>query len=256
MEILPRPGPGVVAGVAPADLDQADLDQPKVSQAKVNQAKVNQAKVNQAKVNQAKVNQAKVNQAKVNQDSELALSVRIWRRSSKDLANEWTPSSSSVAETSAKSMPASASRASRDAAPAGSASIVRAIVAWSRTASIVWAGIVLTVSGPISVSTYSRSGYAGFFVDVDAHSGRWTWAPLAANASQRGPENAWPKCWYASWAWATAAWPRRARIAWSPPSPRPPASCSSRRSISVSTRLTKNDATLCTFDRSVAPDAR
>ena len=60
---------------------------------------------------------------------------------------------------------------------------------WSENASIVASGSVLTVSGPISSSTYSVSGYAGFFVDVLAHSGRCTRAPRAASASQRGPEN-------------------------------------------------------------------
>ena len=43
---------------------------------------------------------------------------------------------------------------------------------------MVASGSVLTVSGPISSSTYMVSGYAGFFVDVLAHSGRCTTAPL------------------------------------------------------------------------------
>ena len=50
-------------------------------------------------------------------------------------------------------------------------------VPWSANASIVASGRVLTVSGPISSSTYSVSGYAGFLVDVLAHSGRCTTAP-------------------------------------------------------------------------------
>src|SRR6185437_505058 len=92
-------------------------------------------------------------------------------------------------------------------------------VPWSSSASMVCDGMVFTVSGPMRESTYSRSGYAGFLVDVDAHSGRCTLAPFAASASHRGPANALTKCWYAICAWATAAFPRRARIAWSPPSP-------------------------------------
>ena len=45
---------------------------------------------------------------------------------------------------------------------------------WSRKASSVAGGTVLTVSGPIKVSTYIVSGYAGFLVLVEAHSGRCT----------------------------------------------------------------------------------
>jgi hypothetical protein len=47
-------------------------------------------------------------------------------------------------------------------------------------------GIVLTVSGPMSSSTYSVSGYAGFLVLVLAHSTRWARAPRAASVFQRG----------------------------------------------------------------------
>ena len=87
------------------------------------------------------------------------------------------------------------------------------------------------MSRPISLSTYSVGEYAGFFVEVDAHSGRCRLAPAAARSSQRGPENRSRNTWYASLAFATAALPRSG---W--PSGR-------RRSVSVSTRLTKNDAT-------------
>ncbi len=43
---------------------------------------------------------------------------------------------------------------------------------------MVAGGIVLTVSGPINSCTYLMSLYAGFLVPVEAHSGRWTRAPL------------------------------------------------------------------------------
>ena len=53
---------------------------------------------------------------------------------------------------------------------------------------MVLSGMVLTVSGPMSSSTYITSRYAGFLVLVLAHSGRCTFAPCAPSASQRGPE--------------------------------------------------------------------
>ena len=48
-------------------------------------------------------------------------------------------------------------------------------------------------------------------MDVEAHSGRCRCAPLALRASQRGPENRSRNSWYASFACATAALPRRAQ---------------------------------------------
>jgi len=54
-------------------------------------------------------------------------------------------------------------------------------------ASYVAGGSVLIVSRAISDSTYITSLYFGFFVPVDAHSGRWSLAPRAARRSQRGP---------------------------------------------------------------------
>ena len=74
-------------------------------------------------------------------------------------------------------------------------STVRAMVPWSSKASMVCSGSVLTVSGPISVSTYKRSEYSGFLVDVDAHSGRCSLAPRALSSSQRPPWNRWRKSW-------------------------------------------------------------
>src|SRR5579859_1782398 len=71
-------------------------------------------------------------------------------------------------------------------AAARSASSVRSTVPWSRKASMVAGGMVLTVSGPISSSTYSTSRYLGFLVLVLAHSRRCVCAPRAAKAFQRG----------------------------------------------------------------------
>ena len=87
------------------------------------------------------------------------------------------------------------------------------------------------MSRPMRLSTYSVGEYAGFLVDVDAHSGRCFRAPATDTLSQRGPASRSRNSWYASFAFATAALPRSGD-----PSGR-------RRSVSVSTRLTKNDAT-------------
>ena len=46
---------------------------------------------------------------------------------------------------------------------------------------------MLTVSGPISSSTYITSRYAGFFVEVDAQRQRCLCAPLPSRYSQRAP---------------------------------------------------------------------
>ena len=61
-------------------------------------------------------------------------------------------------------------------------------------ASRVSSGIVFTVSGPISSSTYITSRYAGFLVEVEAQSGRCTCAPASARRSQTGPAKASWKC--------------------------------------------------------------
>ena len=66
---------------------------------------------------------------------------------------------------------------------------MRAAVPWSRRASSVCGGSVLTVSGPISVSTYLVSGYAGFFVLVEAQSGRCTRAPAARSSANGSASN-------------------------------------------------------------------
>ena len=59
---------------------------------------------------------------------------------------------------------------------------------WSWKASMVSGGIVFTVIGPISSSTYIVSLYAGFFVDVEAQRHRCGEAPLLARNSQRSSE--------------------------------------------------------------------
>ena len=59
--------------------------------------------------------------------------------------------------------------------------------AWSAAASSVAIGIVFTVSGATSPSTYSVSGYFGFFTPVEAHSGRCTDAPASRSLAKRSP---------------------------------------------------------------------
>ena len=59
----------------------------------------------------------------------------------------------------------------------------RAVV---RVACSVASGMVLTVLAVTRLTTYSVSGSDGSFVEVEAHSGRCTFAPLAASACQRG----------------------------------------------------------------------
>ena len=50
---------------------------------------------------------------------------------------------------------------------------------------MVAGGTVFTVSAPINVSIYMVSGYAGFLVLVDAHSGRCTLAPFSFSLAKR-----------------------------------------------------------------------
>ena len=77
---------------------------------------------------------------------------------------------------------------------------------------------------------------------VLAQSGRCTRAPRAASASHRVPEKRSRKSAYASFAFATAMRPRNA-FASSARDGFAATTASSRFSASVSTRLTKNDAT-------------
>ncbi len=60
---------------------------------------------------------------------------------------------------------------------------------WSATARSVCSGIVFTVSGATSSTTYMVSSKAGSFVLVDAHSGRCVRAPADRRASHRGVAN-------------------------------------------------------------------
>ena len=116
----------------------------------------------------------------------------------------------------------------------------------SMKAARVASGMVLTVSVPMSVSTYRTSLYSGFLVLVDAHSGLCTLAPRSAIEWNLSVPNVSLKSWYAILALATAALPRR----WSSA----PSESAIRPSTDVSTRLTKNDATDDTRDGS-PPDA-
>ena len=79
---------------------------------------------------------------------------------------------------------------------------------------------------------------------VEAHSGRWALAPAPASAVQRSDSWTSSKAAYAAMALATAALPSSAVASGVP-------IASSRLSISVSTRETKNDATLRIVDRSL-----
>src|SRR5205823_13458526 len=73
--------------------------------------------------------------------------------SSKDLENEATPSSSSTRPTSSMSTPIASSLSNTPSATWMPSSTVRAMVPWSSKAAMVCSGMVLTVSGPIRVST-------------------------------------------------------------------------------------------------------
>src|SRR5438067_2477637 len=79
-------------------------------------------------------------------------------RSSKDFANAATPSSCSLRVTASRSIPTSARRRKMSRAPSRSCSRVGPSLPWSRKASMVAGGMVLTVCGPISSSTYMTSG--------------------------------------------------------------------------------------------------
>jgi hypothetical protein len=96
-----------------------------------------------------------------------------------------TPSESSFAVTSSRSMPASAS--ARRSGSGSISTVLPSMFAWSAAASSVAIGIVLTVSGPTSPSTYIVSRYLGFLTPVEAHSGRWTDAPASRSFAKRSP---------------------------------------------------------------------
>ena len=102
---------------------------------------------------------------------------------------------------------------------------------------IVASGIVLTVSGAASSVTYMVSANDGSLTLVEAQSGRCSLAPRALAPPTAGPRR-------------TAARTARRPAARSRARPCPRSACasgvpilSSRPSTSVSTRLTKNEAT-------------
>ncbi len=66
---------------------------------------------------------------------------------------------------------------------------------WSATACSVAIGIVLTVCGATSSSTYIVSAYLGFFTPVDAQSGRCTGAPASRTRAKRSPRKISSKRW-------------------------------------------------------------
>ena len=150
---------------------------------------------------------------------------RVWRRvTPRQATRAWPPSSSSASSSSSKlfwklatpsrsSLAATSSRSTPTAVIASHSlrglrrrrrRSVRASVPWSANASMVASGSVFTVSGPISLSTYSVSGYAGFLVDVLAHSGRCTHGAvggerLPARAAERALERAGRRAWPGRW---------------------------------------------------------
>src|ERR1700730_3699112 len=101
-------------------------------------------------------------------------------------AKSFTPSTTSFSVTSLMEMPAFSSEAMTLAASSTFSVKLGRTRPWSRKASKVSGGIVSTVSGPMSSSTYITSRYFGFFVLVLAQSKRCVCAPLAASAFHRG----------------------------------------------------------------------
>ena len=86
-----------------------------------------------------------------------------------------TPSRSSLSVTSSMSMPASASAFIARSTSSGGASAVAPVTSsFSAHANSVGIGMVFTVSGATSSSTYMVSEYFGFFTPVEAQSGRCT----------------------------------------------------------------------------------
>ena len=104
---------------------------------------------------------------------------------SKGSTNFAIPSRSSLSVTSFMSMPAPW-RAVRSSTGSWSA-VFPFTSAHSAAASSVGIGIVFTVSGATSSSTYFVSGYCGSLTPVDAHSGLCTGAPASRTAAKRSP---------------------------------------------------------------------
>mgnify|MGYP006145824815 CR=1 FL=1 len=66
---------------------------------------------------------------------------------------------------------------------------------WSATAASVGSGIVLTVPGATSSTTYWVSSYFGSLTPVEAQSGRCGLAPAASRAFQRSEEKTSSYAW-------------------------------------------------------------
>src|SRR5262245_53601045 len=114
-------------------------------------------------------------------------------------SNLSTPSRSSVATTSSYEMPSVARSSITFWASAYEPRTASGLTSpWSANAWMVGSGMVFTTPGATNCSTYITSRYAGFFVDVDAHSGRCGCAPAAASVAQRSVENAFSYNSYAS----------------------------------------------------------
>ena len=131
-----------------------------------------------------------------------------------------------------------------------SVSMVRASVPWSSKASMVASGRVLTVSGPMSVVDVERVG-----VGRVLGRRRRPQRPLQLGAAGRPAPPSGDRrrrCGTAG----RPAWPGRPRPCPASASASGEPMASRRRSTSVSTRLTKKLATLCTPDRSPSHASR
>ena len=115
--------------------------------------------------------------------------------SSNESANALTPSCMScVVTASMLTPPASSAAITLRASSASSSMDVRAVPCSMKAASVA-SGMVLTVWGPMSVSTYRTSLYSGFLVLVDAHRGLCTLAPRSAIERNLSVPNVVLKSW-------------------------------------------------------------
>src|SRR6185312_10502666 len=103
-----------------------------------------------------------------------------------DFTKASAPSSCSFFASASRSTPALAIFASTASASPPSTGSTAPGLPWSATACKVFSGMVSTVSGAASASTYSVSEAFGSLVPVEAQSRRCGRAPAAASFSQRG----------------------------------------------------------------------
>src|SRR6202789_1030917 len=104
-----------------------------------------------------------------------------------DLTNDAAPSTCSCSARALTLMPARAKRASISSASPPSFAMTPFSLPLCANANKVFSGMVSTVSGAASASTYRPGGDFGSFVPVLAHSMRCLRAPLASRSFQRLP---------------------------------------------------------------------